>query len=656
MSWLSSFANAENAAALFKQAVSTVESKIDQVLDIPGSQQPTQSSPSSQPGTSPSSPKVRDPGRSPRLGASSPSPKRASNTQQPSNPQPPSKSRTGSTDKGPRLNIHDRLSALAATKAANSSSQPPIKAGPSATQSPIPANVPAEPSPIAPSTIASKPESPLVELTDSPPKIDPAHVPLPTSSSSDPAVGWGLSPLEQEVSNVNLSEPLVANGHVTSQGVGPEVVAQPSTDPAETPSATETRLQVDESGPSRVVNTVLEWSSSPSLPEGSMQATDTQAGEVEISSEDLQRAISTRLPNESPSEESLAALAGEETLPASIQLVPDASSERNTKAASEADHIIPEMPTSAAEPVASSGKDSQLQVILEQREHQLMRSMQDNATLTDSLVSLKARVERMEEERQLEANEYEERIASLTEHNADLEQKIAISAKLNVEELAAKLEQKEELVAQLMSEGEKLSKAEFKANTTVKKLRAEKGDLEKQIKDLTAKIDGSAVETNALQIKLQHAQDSERKTQEASKSYKDAHERQSKELSKAQAELATVRSREGELEATLQRVRDELAEVRRLDHQTRSAAASEALAEQTKVVEELRGKLDASDRELERVQVAAQRERFPNAMKILPLGKKPINEILRLYRRDYDRQNPDTMICTPKAKNLPVLF
>lgn len=141
---------------------------------------------------------------------------------------------------------------------------------------------------------------------------------------------------------------------------------------------------------------------------------------------------------------------------------------------------------------------SSLNLIIAQRERQLMNAMKETAHLNETSESLRMQLESRSTElsnSQKHARELEARIESLTAELEAAHQShprgniLSGSPQKTIEEQRAQLKAKDEQIAGLREEGEKLSKNELKHLTTIKKLRAEKTEKEKEVLDLQKKLD-----------------------------------------------------------------------------------------------------------------------------------------------------------------------
>ncbi|KAG5974353.1 hypothetical protein E4U55_008219, partial [Claviceps digitariae] len=138
------------------------------------------------------------------------------------------------------------------------------------------------------------------------------------------------------------------------------------------------------------------------------------------------------------------------------------------------------------------------------------QQQQQQAELTKELQELKNR-------QQEEIREYEERIDSLQSKLQYLSRTATESAKKAASSAASgsaeqKLAEKDEKIALLMQEGQKLSSNEHKLRATTKKLRALLGENEKQLADWKTKRDKAVSEAESLRARLDGSEETSRAT------------------------------------------------------------------------------------------------------------------------------------------------
>ncbi|KAG6066327.1 hypothetical protein E4U32_006249 [Claviceps aff. humidiphila group G2b] len=163
----------------------------------------------------------------------------------------------------------------------------------------------------------------------------------------------------------------------------------------------------------------------------------------------------------------------------------------------------------------SQGTDEARPSLSEQNSSVLAANDEIQSELTKELQDLKDRHHE-------EIREHLERIDSLESKLQYLSKTATETAKTAVSSAPSgspeqKLAEKDEKIALLMEEGQKLSANEHKLRTTTKKLRALLGENEKQLADLKTKRDKAISDAEALRSRLDGSEEAERRQEEANR-------------------------------------------------------------------------------------------------------------------------------------------
>ncbi|KAG8412436.1 hypothetical protein J3458_014611 [Metarhizium acridum] len=173
---------------------------------------------------------------------------------------------------------------------------------------------------------------------------------------------------------------------------------------------------------------------------------------------------------------------------------------------------------------ALNNKDSRSNEDLSQLSGQLEPAEDSTPIPTASASSDSAELARQLEEskvrHQEEIQEYIERIDSiqsklqyLSKSAADAAKTSALSAPAGSNE--RKLAEKDEKIALLMEEGQKLSTNEHKLRTTIKKLRAQIGETDKKVEELKKTRDKALSDAETLRARLNGPEETEKRREEA---------------------------------------------------------------------------------------------------------------------------------------------
>ncbi|NXR15604.1 TMF1 factor, partial [Semnornis frantzii] len=239
---------------------------------------------------------------------------------------------------------------------------------------------------------------------------------------------------------------------------------------------------------------------------------------------------------------------------------------------------------------------------LEKREIQLLSSSKDKARLEEAYDNLKDEMFRMKEESSSLSSLKEE----FAQRIADAEKKLQVACKerdaakkeiktvkeelatrLNTNETAELLKEKEEQIKGLMEEGEKLSKQQLHNSNIIKKLRAKEKERENTNTKQNKKIKELEEELQHLKQVLDGKEDLEKQHRDSIKQLNSVVERQEKDLAKLQAEVEDLEERNRSVQAALDSAYKELADLHKANATKDSEAQEAAISQEMKAKEEL---------------------------------------------------------------------
>lgn len=245
----------------------------------------------------------------------------------------------------------------------------------------------------------------------------------------------------------------------------------------------------------------------------------------------------------------------------------------------------PETPTPSDRPPLAPTED--LSHALNTRERQLMSAMEENRNLNVLVEQLRSQIAGLERKAADGGNRELRRLLEERE-----------------EEVAAK----EQIIQELMAEGEKLSKAELKATQTIKDLRKERKEHEKSTQEMQKKFEASVAEIADLKGQIAATSDTERSLRDALRTLGELNDSQTANILKLEGEVSTLKDDKGNLQMALERAWAELSETRRLAAAQNSAAQSEALEKELEKNQELHTKLEQAKREMAKIEMDARKE------------------------------------------------
>ncbi|NXD05923.1 TMF1 factor, partial [Nothocercus nigrocapillus] len=239
---------------------------------------------------------------------------------------------------------------------------------------------------------------------------------------------------------------------------------------------------------------------------------------------------------------------------------------------------------------------------LEKRETQLLSTSKEKAHLEEAYDNLKDEILRMKEE----SNSISSLKEEFTQRIADAEKKLQLACKerdaakkevknvkeelatrLNCNETAELLREKDEQIKGLMEEGEKLSKQQLHNSNIIKKLRAKEKERENTNTKQNKKIKELEEELQHLKQVLDGKEDLEKQHRDSIKQLNSVVERQEKDLTKLQAAVEDLEERNRSVQAALDSAYKELADLHKANATKDSEAQEAALSREMKAKEEL---------------------------------------------------------------------
>ncbi|NWS94309.1 TMF1 factor, partial [Mionectes macconnelli] len=256
---------------------------------------------------------------------------------------------------------------------------------------------------------------------------------------------------------------------------------------------------------------------------------------------------------------------------------------------------------------------------LEKREIQLLSASKEKARLEEAYDNLKDEMFRMKEESSSLSSLKEE----FAQRIADAEKKLQLACKerdaakkevktikeelatrLNTNETAELLKEKEEQIKGLMEEGEKLSKQQLHNSNIIKKLRAKEKERENVNTKQSKKIKELEEELQHLKQVLDGKEDLEKQHRDSIKQLSSVVERQEKDLAKLQAEVEDLEERNRSVQAALDSAYKEVADLHKANATKDSEAQEAALSREMKAKEELGLALEKAQEEARQQQEA----------------------------------------------------
>ncbi|CAO3573416.1 unnamed protein product [Mortierella alpina] len=245
---------------------------------------------------------------------------------------------------------------------------------------------------------------------------------------------------------------------------------------------------------------------------------------------------------------------------------------------------------------ASTLDDNPLKRVVEQREEQLFKVMQEQSSLLERLRDL-------EDAKAAEDALQVVKIAGLEKIIETQKKELEVarggnlasqpkSIQKTLEEQRGLLEEKDEQIRGLLAEGEILSKKEFKHLTTIKTLRMKNIEAEKIQMDTQKKLDKATTAHADAQAMVAKLTEENKQLNDTIRSLHDTTQRQNKQQVQMESELAQLREEKFSLKMGLDRAWQELADARKASAELSSQTQAAALEQEMRMNEELQAELD----------------------------------------------------------------
>ncbi|XP_035444848.2 TATA element modulatory factor [Spodoptera frugiperda] len=242
--------------------------------------------------------------------------------------------------------------------------------------------------------------------------------------------------------------------------------------------------------------------------------------------------------------------------------------------------------------------------LLEARENRLLEMSRNNADLAENNADLKSQVESLMLKHEggdinTITEDYTQRMSALEKKfqqairekdqlRKQLDQvKSESSSRKNSSELENTLKEKDEVIAQLQEEGEKLARQQLQHSNIIKKLRAKEKDNEQVIKGLRDKIAEQSAELDRLKRSIAAKEELEVSQIEAVYRLTTANKKLETELMETRSQLDDTQHKLEGSRASLEGARRELAELQRTSADlSRRATAAHLAQNNAKLVEQ----------------------------------------------------------------------
>ncbi|XP_069125271.1 TATA element modulatory factor-like isoform X7 [Argopecten irradians] len=246
--------------------------------------------------------------------------------------------------------------------------------------------------------------------------------------------------------------------------------------------------------------------------------------------------------------------------------------------------------------------------VIEARESKLIQLSKENNDLMETNSILRNQLQQLEESREMELEDVSKVSSEFANRIAESEKKLntvirerdsarkdlqksheEFSKRVRGYELEA--EEKDQQIAELLQEGEKLSKHQLQSNNIVKKLRAKEKENDSLLTSQKNQLDTQRKELEHLRTVCESKDAMEKKQTEGINQLNSAVQKQDREISKLKSELTDAQERVRGLQAALDNSYKEIAELHKSKAAQDSKVQETALSLEMSVREELKATL-----------------------------------------------------------------
>ena len=268
-----------------------------------------------------------------------------------------------------------------------------------------------------------------------------------------------------------------------------------------------------------------------------------------------------------------------------------------------------ESETTVEKPIEIEDKKRQMDRILEQRETQLFQAMETIAKLHDQIHQMQEETDQKQTLiQQLETEKDQLAQENSQAGSAPQLMKSVKRLESTVEDLKRQLADKDDKLQGLLQEGEKLSKAELKHTTTIKKLRGEKSEAEKSVNELTKKLEKAQADLALSAEKETKLTEQEKKLQASVKLLNDLTEQQTRHINKLESEKQQLTKKLSETEVALKTATDSIEQEKQKAQIEAEQVNAAALEKEIKANDRLHKELTKQQQDAELLEAKLRKE------------------------------------------------
>lgn len=252
-------------------------------------------------------------------------------------------------------------------------------------------------------------------------------------------------------------------------------------------------------------------------------------------------------------------------------------------------------------------KVSDISSILEVREGKVLELSHENMNLKERLDFLQAQLQKAEEVHAADTRDVSTLTKELTERLSSTEKKlqqavkeketfkrelqqatVEIASRVSATQVEEIKKEKDSQIAELMQEGESLSKKVLQYSNNVKKLRAKEKENENHIKQQREKIEEQSRELERVRKAISAKEEVEKNQIELIRQLTNTVNKQEKEICSLKSDLEDAQEKQRSMKSAMESAYKELAELHRRNAEKDSQAQEAALSAEMSAKEELR--------------------------------------------------------------------
>lgn len=302
---------------------------------------------------------------------------------------------------------------------------------------------------------------------------------------------------------------------------------------------------------------------------------------------------------------------------------------------------------------------NELQGVLDARERKVFLLSKEIAEMSDSNAALQSSLRQAEELRSKESQDVSRLTQEFTHRLAKLETRLLDTSrerdtlksrleavqqesvtKVSISQMDVLLKEKDEQIAELMSEGEKLSKQHLQQSTIIKKLRAKEKDMENVIKSHKERLEDQSKELDRLRRSMSAKDDQEKKHIDTIRQLTSSNHKLEKDAKDLEEALADAHVNLAGAMAKLDNAYSEIAELRHVNSECETRAEEATLSAKMAAGEEIRRAMEQTKLEAaaERTTLLQRIEELQMALTVADQRAERREDVLRINVRELQQQ------------------